>query len=177
MKILVILGSVRKGRNGQVVFDWLKKKLIGEEYEFIDLREWNLPFFDNEKSPLQKPQYSGKAKEWQDKIGNADGFILVTCEYNHGYPPALKNALDYLWYEWNDKPVSFVSYGNATGGARAVEQLIQVSIELDMHPLRHQVNIPLIWNYSSPEDLDKEETYGKKLDSLLEQLRGFIERK
>ena len=76
----------------------------------------------------------------------ADGFIIVTPEYNHGYSAVLKNAIDYVYDGWNKKPVAFVSYGGPAGGSRAIEQLRQVAIELQMHPVREQVTIPYIWS-------------------------------
>jgi NAD(P)H-dependent FMN reductase len=84
-------------------------------------------------------------QRWAAKVDQADGYVLVTPEYNHGYPAALKNALDVVFAPWNRKPVSFVSYGSAGGGLRAVEQLRLVSIELEMVPLRHQVAIPRVY--------------------------------
>lgn len=81
------------------------------------------------------------ARKWVNKIAEADGYIIVTAEYNHGYPAVLKNALDYAFKEWNKKVVGFVGYGNA-GGARAIEQLRQVVIELEMIPIRNAIHIP-----------------------------------
>ena len=75
------------------------------------------------------------------KIEKADGFIIVTPEYNHGYPAVLKNMLDYIYNEWNKKAIGFVSYGSV-GGARSVEQLRQVAIELQMAPIRQSIHIP-----------------------------------
>jgi len=82
------------------------------------------------------------ARKWTDKIAEADGYIIVTAEYNHGYPAVLKNALDYIFKEWNRKAVGFVGYGGA-GGARAIEQLRQVAVELQMVPIRNAVHIPI----------------------------------
>lgn len=82
------------------------------------------------------------AKQWSEKISEADCFIMIAPEYNHGYTAVLKNAIDWLGHEWKNKPVGFVSYGNA-GGARAIEQLRQVVIELQMHPIKNALHIPL----------------------------------
>jgi len=80
-------------------------------------------------------------QKWANKVAEADGYIIVSPEYNHGYPAVLKNAFDHIYPEWNNKPVGFVSYGNA-GGARAIEQLRQVVVELQMAPIKHAIHIP-----------------------------------
>lgn len=147
IKIQVITGSTRQNRFSEkparYIFDELQK-IEGVEAELIDLRDWPLPFFDEPSSPATlKGNYSNEiAKKWAAKVGEADGYVIVTPEYNHGYPAVLKNALDWVFPEWNKKPVGFVGYGNA-GGARAIEQLRQVSIELQMVPIRNSINIPV----------------------------------
>lgn len=155
LKIQVILGSTREGRFGDKPAKWIfeeLKKQEGIEAEFIDLRDWPLPFFDEPISPsYNKGNYKNPlAKKWAEKVGQADGYIMVTPEYNHGYSAVLKNALDYVYYEWNKKPVAFVSYGGISGGTRAVQQLRQVAIELQMVPIRAGVHLTLYW-----ENLDE----------------------
>jgi NAD(P)H-dependent FMN reductase len=81
-------------------------------------------------------------KKWAAKVAEADAYIMVTPEYNHGYPAVLKNAIDWVFYEWQGKPVGFVSYGTVSG-SRAVEQLRQVVIELSMHPIRNAIHVPV----------------------------------
>jgi NAD(P)H-dependent FMN reductase len=93
----------------------------------------------------------GAAHEWSQKVDAADGYVVVTPEYNHGYPASLKNALDHLFGEWNRKPIGFVSYGASRGGVRAVEQLRQVAIELDMVPIRRQTAIARVWTAISED--------------------------
>ena len=142
----VIIGSTRQNRFSEkparYIFDELKKK-ENIQVELIDLRDWPLPFYDEVVSPaVNKGNYSNElGKKWAVKVGEADGYIMVTPEYNHGYSAVLKNALDWVFPEWNGKPVGFVSYGNA-GGARAIEQLRQVVIELQMVPIRSAIHIP-----------------------------------
>lgn len=144
--IHVIIGSTRPKRFSEkaarYIFDELKKKQEIHT-ELIDLRDWPLPFYDEPISPsVNKGNYSNAlGKQWAAKVGEADGYIIVTPEYNHGYTAVLKNALDWVFAEWNEKPVGFVSYGSALG-ARAVEQLRQVVIELRMVPIRTAVHIP-----------------------------------
>lgn len=147
MKIAVILGSIRGVRRGERVAKWLMSqlpKIKGAEFELLDLRDYPLPFFNESNSPegLQG-NYSNKiAKKWAARIGEADGFVIITPEYNHGPPAVLKNALDWVYYEWNKKPVSFVSYApGAAAGIRAVEQLRQITLELQMAPMQAALHI------------------------------------
>jgi NAD(P)H-dependent FMN reductase len=102
-----------------------------------------MPFFDEPVSPsmIKEPYANPAVQAWTKKIAEGDAFIIVSPEYNHGYSAVLKNALDYVYKEWNNKPVGFVSYGSV-GGARAIEQLRQVAVELQMAPIRNSVHIP-----------------------------------
>lgn len=147
LKIQIIIGSTRKGRFGEkparYAFDELGKK-EGVEAEVVDLRDWPLPFFDEASSPMRLAgnYESDLAKKWAAKIGEADGYIMTAAEYNHGYTAVLKNAIDWVYREWNDKPVGFIGYGSV-GGSRAIEQLRQVVIQLKMRPISNAVHIPM----------------------------------
>jgi NAD(P)H-dependent FMN reductase len=147
-RILVILGSTREGRYGDKPAHWIRGRLAEHpqlDAELIDLRDWPLPQFDRPVSParITDGEYGNElAKTWGTTIAAADGFVLVSPEYNHGYSSVLKNALDWIFREWNRKPVSFVGYGSV-GGARAIEQLRQVAIELEMAPIRRAVHLPI----------------------------------
>jgi len=146
-KIHIIIGSTREGRFGDKLAQYLFNELAKRhdvQAELVDLRDWPLPFFDAPVAPAgMAGKYSNeRAKEWATKVGEGDGYIMVTPEYNHGYPAVLKNALDWVFPEWNLKPVGFAGYGNA-GGARAIEQLRQVVIELQMVPIRNAIHIPV----------------------------------
>lgn len=145
-RILVILGTTREGRRGEAVAKWAMSvlTLISEaDFELVDLRDWDLPYYNFSGYPsTEKGKYFSEIQEkWGKKIDEADGFLMITSEYNRGYPAVLKNALDYLWYEWNHKPISFITYGGISGGLRAAEQLRQVIIELEMVPIRDEVVI------------------------------------
>jgi NAD(P)H-dependent FMN reductase len=153
-KILVLLGSARKGRAADNVADKLKIELGNHpdfDYEFIDPVGLDLPFFDEPSSPSSidsgAAEYTNpKGKAWAEKVASSDGYIIVTPEYNHGYPAILKNVIDWVGAkQWRGKPVTFVSYGAASGGIRAVEQLRQVIIELRAIPLHDAVHIPHIY--------------------------------
>ena len=115
------------------------------DVELVDLRDWPLPFFDQQTPPMMGNYTDPLQQRWAEQVARADGFVLVTPEYNHGYPAVLKNALDHLYAEWNGKPVGFVGYGGPGGGLRAVEQLRQVVIELGMVPMRQQVAVPAVY--------------------------------
>lgn len=147
IKIKVIVGSTRQNRFSEKPARWIfeeVKKLEGIEAELLDLRDYPMPFFDNPVSPsMAQGKYEDEVvQKWAEKIADGDAFIIVTPEYNHGYPAVLKNALDVIYQEWNRKPVGFVSYGSAVG-ARSVEQLRQVAIELQMAPIRNAIHIPV----------------------------------
>jgi NAD(P)H-dependent FMN reductase len=144
-RIQVIIGSTRDARFGDKPARWVAESLVARgdlEVELVDLRDYPLPFFDQSRAPARAPRdYGDEAiAAWGQKIDEADGFVFVTPEYNHGYPAVLKNAIDHLFPEWHRKPVAFVGYGNA-GGARAIEQLREVVVELEMAPLRHAIHI------------------------------------
>jgi NAD(P)H-dependent FMN reductase len=152
MKLMIILGSSRQGRRGEVVAKWALANAQADsrfEVDYVDLRELNLPFFDEPQSPFTMYDrgigYSHpEGKTWAERVGKAEGFLIVTPEYNHGYPGVLKNALDWVGREWGDKPVAFVSYGNITGGARSVEQLRQVVVELGLVQVANAIHFPNI---------------------------------
>jgi len=143
LKIHIIVGSVREGRVALPVARWVRASAGDREAihtELVDLADWPLPMFALATSPAMGGYKDPLQLRWAVKIGEADAYILVSPEYNHGTSAVLKNALDYLYAEWNRKPVAFVSYGNA-GGARAVEQLRAIAVELRMAPLGEAVHI------------------------------------
>lgn len=147
MKLQIIIGSTRQGRFAERPAQWmfdLASKLEGVEVELVDLRDYKLPYYDEALPPkmLEGKFADENVRKWTAKVAEADGYMILTPEYNHGYPAVLKTALDYPYDEWNNKPVGFVSWGGV-GGARVVEQLRQVAIELQMAPIRNAVHIPM----------------------------------
>jgi NAD(P)H-dependent FMN reductase len=143
-RIQVIVGTDREGRFSEKAAAWLMDRLGARTElmaELIDLRDYPLSFYDQAVPPAYgRREYPPEVARWAAKVEEADGYIFVTAEYNHGYPALLKNALDHAFPEFNRKPVAFVGYGNV-GGARAIEQLRLVTVELEMAPLRHAVHI------------------------------------
>ena len=144
MLIQVISSTTREGRFSERTARWVAQSLRAREdfdVELIDLREYPLPFFDA-PPPAKAPRDYATAEVARlgRALDRADGFIVLTAEYNHGYPAVLKNAMDWTFPEWQRKPIAFVGWGNV-GGARAIEQLRLVAVEFEMAPLRHAVHI------------------------------------
>ena len=145
LKIAIIVGSTRPGRKAEAVAKWVfefTSRRSDAEFEIVDIAGFNLPLLDEPIPPLMGRYTTGHTKAWAAKIDAFDGFVFVTPEYNHGTSGALKNAIDFLWKEWNHKAAGFVSYGSA-GGARAAEQLRLVMGELMVADVRSQVLLSL----------------------------------
>jgi NAD(P)H-dependent FMN reductase len=145
LRLQIIIGSTRPGRFADKPVAWLVDRLSRREdfeLDVLDLRDYPLPFFDSSMSPARSLRdYPNDAvAALGDRFDSADGYITVTSEYNHGYPASLKNAMDYVFPEFNKKPMTFVGYGNV-GGARSIEQLRLVCVEFEMAPLRRAVHI------------------------------------
>jgi NAD(P)H-dependent FMN reductase len=151
VKIAVIVGSTRPGRKAEDVARWVMEiaRLRSDAiYELVDIQDFNLPLLD-EPVPPSMGQYSKPhTLKWAAKIDEYDGFVFVTPEYNHGTSAALKNAIDFLYKEWNNKAAGFVGYGSA-GGARAVEQLRLVMGELQVADVRAQVMLSLFTDFEN----------------------------
>jgi NAD(P)H-dependent FMN reductase len=142
-RVAVIIGSTRDSRFADKPANWifeLARARPGWEVELLDLRDFDLPFFNEKASNLHKQSQDPKAVAWQEKLATFDAFIVVTAEYNRTVPASLKNALDQAYKEWVRKPAAVVGYG-ATGAARAAEHLRTIAIELQMVPIRHGVHI------------------------------------
>lgn len=146
-KIAVIIGSTRQGRFADKPAQWIAGKLAERpdvEVEILDLRDFPLPFFEDSVAPARRagaPIADPVIRAWSEAVERADAYVILAAEYNHGYTAVLKNAIDHLYDEWGRKPVAFVGYG-AVNGARAIEQLRQVAIELDMVPIKRSVSVP-----------------------------------
>ena len=150
-KIAVILGSTRPGRNGRAVAEWVLERAKSRpdaDYELIDLLDYPLPHLD-EPIPPSRGHYTGDhTKDWAATIAAYDGYVFVTPEYNHSIPGVLKNAIDYIYAEWNNKAAGFVSYGTV-GGVRAVEQLRVICGALQLADVRQQVSFSLFTDFEN----------------------------
>lgn len=142
-KLAIVIGSVRPNRFAAHAAEWIEEiaRQRGDfDVELVDLKDYPMPLFAEEASPLYAPSKNEVARRWQAKLAEFDAFIFTAAEYNHGPTAVLKNALDYAYAEWSNKPVAFVGYGGV-GGSRAVEQLRLNVIELQMAPIRSAVHI------------------------------------
>src|SRR3954465_4831316 len=172
IRIAILTGSTRPGRVNEAVARWVydtAKQRTDAEFELVDLAEYNLPLLD-EPTPPSLGQYShAHTKRWADKIGSFDAFVFVAPEYNHGISGALKNAIDFLYREWNDKAAGFVSYGSM-GGARAVEQLRLVMAELMVADVRAQVMLSLFTDFENFTQFKPDPRHEKEVGTMLDQV-------
>lgn len=173
MTIGIIIGSIRDGRNGAAVGEWVAERAsqrTDAQFEVIDLLAFDVPLLTAPVPPAaaEKQYDSENVRRWSQAIDACDGFIFVTPEYNHGVPGALKNAVDSLGSEWFGKTVGFVSYG-ADGGVRAVEQWRQIVANFQMLDVRAQVALSLFQEFSGDgfAPLERREA---ELTALLDQL-------
>jgi NAD(P)H-dependent FMN reductase len=177
--ISVIMGSTREGRFSEKPARWILQHLMkrdGVDARLLDLRDFPMPFFDQPvppSTPGKQPYADENVKKWTEAIAVSDGFVFVTPEYNHGAPAVLKNAIDWVYPEWNRKAAGFVSYGSALG-ARSVQQLRETAIELQLAPVRSSVHIPVstLWAHYKGGDVDAglaelERPAAKLIDDLL----------
>lgn len=142
-RIAIVIGTTRDTRFGETPARWILDAATARgdmDAELVDLRDFDLPLFNEVASNLWMPSKDPNAIRWQQKIGEFDGYVFVTAEYNHSIPGALKNALDQAYVEWVRKPAAVVAYGSV-GGARAAEHLRSICVELQMAPTRTGVHI------------------------------------
>ena len=142
-KIGIIISSTRQTRFGDKPARWIYDLAASRgdiDVELLDLRDFPMPFFDEVASNAWAPTQNEVGQRWQKKVAEFDGFIIVAAEYHRGPTGVQKNAHEYAYVEWNRKAVGFVGYGSV-GGARAVEQLRTISVELQMAPIRTGVHI------------------------------------
>lgn len=190
MELKIIIASTRPGRVGLPIGKWFyqfAKEHSDFAVELIDLAEVNLPLFDEPNHPRLRNYTKEHTKTWSAKIMEADAFVFVTPEYNYAMPATLKNAIDYLSFEWQYKPVGFVSYGGISGGVRAVQMEKEVVTTLSMMPLPEGVTIPSVSTHirdnhefessekidsSAQEMLAKLILWAKHLKNLREEIRG-----
>ena len=172
LNIGIILGSTRPNRNGEAVANWVveqTKSRTDARYELVDIKTFELPLLDEPISPTQGKYSQPHTLRWAARIAAFDAFVFVTPEYNHGTSGALKNAIDFLYREWNNKAAGFVSYG-AMGGARAVESLRLVMGEVQIADVRAQVMFQLATDFKNYSEFAPHPRHEKELDVMLKQL-------
>lgn len=146
-RLLIVIATTRPGRVGRSVADWFVERAAahgGFELDVADLAELNLPLLDEPDHPRLRQYTKDHSRAWSATVDAADATVMITSEYNAGYPAALKNAIDFLHHEWRYKPVGFVSYGGVSAGTRAVQQLKQVVTSVAMMPAPTSLSIPFV---------------------------------
>lgn len=173
---MIIWGSSRTGRKGGIVTNWVKNEVAKDsrfEIDFVDLRELNLPFFDEPTSPFGMQSLDDythpEGKAWAERVEKADSVIIITPEYNHAPPGVLKNALDWVGKPWINKPVGLISYGGVVGGARAVENLRSITIELGL------INVATPLHFPYFEEAFDAQGQPKKLDYYQANLKKMLD--
>jgi NAD(P)H-dependent FMN reductase len=168
-RIGIIVGSTRQGRLGAEVAHWVRRIAVSDgraDYELVDLRDYDLPLFDEAVVPMVTPGVKAHTRRWSEAIAGLDGFVIVTPEYNHGIPAALKNAIDFLYTEWNDKAVGFVGYG-ADGAVRAVEHLRGVMGMVRAADVAPQVTLSLATDFKDYREFAPAERRRDEVITLL----------
>ena len=172
IKIAIIVGSARPGRKGEAVAKWVyevSRKRSDAEFELVDIKDFNLPLLDEPMPPIMGQYSKPHTKTWAAKVGSFDAYVFVTPEYNHGTSGALKNAIDFLFAEWNNKAAGFVSYGGASG-ARAVEQLRLNLAEVQMATVRNQVLLSMYTDFENFSVFKPGPTKEQSVNDMLDQL-------
>jgi NAD(P)H-dependent FMN reductase len=175
LRIAIITGSTRPGRLNEPVARWvyaLSQQRKDAEFEFVDIVDYNLPLLDEPIPPSLGQYKHDHTKKWAEKISSFDAYVFVTPEYNHGISGALKNAIDYLYREWNNKVAGFVSYGSA-GGARSVEQLRLVMGELMVATVRAQVMLSLFTDFENFSRFKPDPRHEREVHTLFDQVIGW----
>jgi NAD(P)H-dependent FMN reductase len=176
-RIGIILGSTRPNRIGEQVAEWVFRNASRRddaEFELLDLRDYPLPHLDEGMPPSMGQYENDHTRQWAEKIGSFDGFVIVTPEYNHSTSGVLKNAIDFLYAEWNNKAVGYVSYGTV-GGARAVEHLRLVAGELQMADVRAQVALSIFTEFENYSDFKPSDQALAALAMTLDQVVAWSE--
>ena len=181
MKLMIVVGSVRPGRVGLPVAEWVRSRAEADgrfdEIDFADLAEINLPFMDEPNHPSMRRYTKPHTIAWSERVDAADAFIFVTPEYNHSFSPALKNAFDYLNHEWWRKAVGFVSYGGVSGGSRGVTAFEPAFTTLGLVKTGANVEIPFVGAMVADgvfTPTEKETAILQKMIAELEQLSGAL---
>ncbi|MBN8232285.1 NAD(P)H-dependent oxidoreductase [Corallococcus macrosporus] len=172
IKVAIVVGSTRPGRKADKVAAWvhdIAKKRGDATYDIVDIQDFNLPLLDEPTPPSMRKYTQEHTKRWSATVESYDAYVFVTPEYNHGTSGALKNALDFVYAEWNNKAAGFVGYGSA-GGVRAVEQLRLVAAELQMATVRAQVQLFLSTDFEHYTVFKPDPAKEKQVNTLLDQL-------
>ncbi|HVT34212.1 MAG TPA: NAD(P)H-dependent oxidoreductase [Nevskiaceae bacterium] len=175
LRIAIVVGSTRPGRKAEAVAQWvhgLASRRNDAQYELLDIAQYPLPLLDEPVPPSMHQYSKDHTRAWAAAVAQYDGYVFVTPEYNHGPSAALKNALDFVYAEWNNKAAGFVGYGSA-GGVRAVEQLRQVMGELQVADVRAQVSLSLYTDFENMSAFKPASMHEKSVNTMLDQLLAW----
>jgi len=171
-RVAIVIGSTRPGRKAEAVARWvheIAKKRTDAEFELVDIQDFNLPLYDEPVPPAMGKYTKPHTQAWAAKVDSFDAYVFVTPEYNHGPSGALKNAIDFVYREWNNKAAGFVGYGGA-GGTRAVEQLRLIMAELQVATVRAQVALSLRTDFENFMTFKPDPHHEKTVNVLLDQV-------
>ncbi len=172
ISIGIVVGSTRPGRKAEAVAHWvydLASMRQDATFELVDIQDYGLPLLDEETLPRLALYSHAHTRAWSQRIASFGSFVFVTPEYNHGTSGALKNAIDYLYLEWTNKAVGFVSYGSA-GGTRAVEQLRQIAGGVEMADVRAQVSLSTFTDFDRERGFVPAAAHERSLNAMLDQV-------
>lgn len=180
MKLMIINGSVREARRADTILAWATEILKPDtelEFDVVDLKQVDLPFFNEAVTPSANggKYQNPKATAWSQRVSQAEAFLFITPEYNHGPTAVLKNAVDWLYNEWRDKPAGFISYGGAAAGTRAVQQLKLNLMNVNVFPVNNNVHIPL-WGGGVDENGRPQAHFDETLCKLIVRLKELQRR-
>lgn len=179
MRLNIVIASTRPGRVGPSVANWAfehaKQNGSFEDVELVDLADFDLPVFDEPKHPRLQEYQHDHTKKWAESVAAADAFVFVTPEYNFGPTPALLNALNYVYLEWNYKPAAFVSYGGVSGGMRAVQWTKMTLTTLKMVPIMEGVLVPMVAQHVDGGAFKPEKIHIESADAMQKELRRWAD--
>jgi NAD(P)H-dependent FMN reductase len=178
IKVGIIVGSTRPGRHADSVAKWVYEKAKARtdaQFEVVDIKDFNLPMLDEPIPPSQGKYSQPHTRAWAQKVASFDAYVFVTAEYNHAPSAALKNALDFVYGEWNNKAAGFVGYGASSNGSRAVEHLRQIMGELQVADVRAQVLLSLYTDFENFAAFKPNPIHETNLSAMLDQVVAWGE--
>lgn len=176
-RVMIIIGSVRPGRIGLPIAQWVTSRVeaAGHEVDMVDLVELGLPFLDEPAHPAKQQYEHEHTRAWSARVAQADAVIFVSPEYNHSYSPAMKNAVDFLYNEWLAKPIAFVSYGGTSGGSRGVMAMEPVMSTVGAVKIPTNIEMPFGGKQISDGTFAADERQTGGVDALIEQLVSYAD--
>jgi len=178
LRLNIIIGSTRPGRVGKPVADWFEgvaRRKGNFDVHLVDLVDFDLPVYDEPKHPRLQQYEHAHTRRWSESVAAADAYVLVTPEYNFGPTPALINALNYVYTEWNYKPAAFVSYGGISGGLRAVQTTKLSLTTLKMMPILESVMVPMVSEHIREGRFEPNDIHNESAEVLLTELHRWAE--